>query len=29
MLYSVHEDDRTFQPEQDAVVPNFRDILPH
>ena len=27
MLYSIHEDDRTFQPEQDPIVPHSQAIL--
>jgi hypothetical protein len=27
MLYSIYEDDRTFQPEQNPVAPNSQAIL--
>jgi len=27
MLYSLHEDDRAFQPEQDPIVPDSQAIL--
>jgi hypothetical protein len=27
MLYSIHEDDRTLQPEQDPIAPNSQAIL--